>query len=149
LKNAEKTDMINIAIADDHHQVRETWNFILSTDESFKIVAVCANGQEAIEAAGVYQPDVFLMDINMEPVNGIEAASVISRRYPRTRIVGLSIHAEPVYVRKMLEAGASGYVTKNSSYEEVVEAIKAVHAGGQFICREVKNAVPGLNINNR
>lgn len=136
--------MIRIAIADDHQQVRETWEFILSTNPEFSVVAICKNGQEAIDAALQTKPDVFLMDINMEPVNGIEATETIIAANPDAKIVAMSIHVEPVYVRRMLSAGALSYVTKNSSYTEVFEAIKAVHNGKLFICKEVCEKMPEL-----
>jgi len=136
--------MIRIAIADDHQQVRETWDFILSTTHAFKLIAKCCNGQEAVEVAETHAPDIFLMDINMDVMTGIEATGIISQRFPATKIIGMSIHLEPVYVRRMLQAGASGYVTKNSSYEEVFEAIRKVHAGEQYLCDEVKKAMPEL-----
>lgn len=136
--------MIKIAIADDHQQVRETWDFILSTNHSFKVVATCRDGQEAIAIAGEHTPDIFLMDINMEKMNGIEATEVITRDYPSVRVVGMSIHLEPVYVRRMLQAGASAYVTKNSPYQEVFEAIMKAHAGQQYLCKEVMKMMPEL-----
>jgi two-component system invasion response regulator UvrY len=136
--------MIKIVLADDHHQVRETWNFILSTNTAFTVLAKCCNGEEAVKAAATWSPDVFLMDINMEPMNGIEATEIITRLYPHIKVVGMSIHLEPVYVRRMLQAGASAYVTKNSSYEEVFEAIMKVHAGETYLCHEVKKKMPEL-----
>jgi two-component system, NarL family, invasion response regulator UvrY len=136
--------MIRIALADDHQQVRETWNFILSTNDNFEVVAKCCNGEEAVEAASLYLPDVFLMDINMEPMNGIEATEAINKLHPNIKIVGMSIHLEAVYVRRMLQAGASAYVTKNSSYEEVFDAIVKVHAGEKYLCHEVRKKMPDL-----
>ena len=136
--------MIRIALADDHHQVRETWNFILSTNSDFEVVVKCCNGVEAVEAAGTHSPDVFLMDINMEPMNGIEATEIITRLYPNIKVVGMSIHLEPVYVRRMLQAGAFAYVTKNSTYEEVFDAIIKVNAGERYICNEVRKKMPDL-----
>jgi len=139
--------MIKIAIADDHQQVRETWNFVLSTNSSFQVVAKCSNGQEAIDAATQFSPDVFLMDINMDVMNGIEATQIITSKYPNIKVVGMSIHLEPVYVRRMLQAGASAYVTKNSPYEEVFEAIIKVSKGEQYLCNEVRVKMPELTIN--
>lgn len=136
--------MIRIAIADDHQQVRETWDFILSTTHAFTLVAKCSNGQEAVVVAKTHAPDVFLMDINMDVMTGIEATELITKNHPSIKIIGMSIHLEPVYVRRMLQAGAAGYVTKNSSYEEVFEAIRKVHAGEQYLCEEVKKAMPDL-----
>ncbi len=134
--------MIRIALADDHHQVRETWHFILSTNKNFEVVAKCKNGREAIEAAGIFLPDVFLMDINMEPVNGIEATEAITGLYPRIKIIAMSIHIEAIYVKRMLQAGAVAYVTKNSTYQEVFDAITQVYEGNQYICSEVQRKFP-------
>ncbi len=139
--------MIKIAIADDHQQVRETWNFVLSTNSSFIVVAKCCNGQEAVDAAAEHLPHVFLMDINMDIMNGIEATEIITKKYPSIKVVGMSIHVEPVYVRRMLLAGASAYVTKNSPYEEVFEAITKVAAGEQYLCNEVRTKMPELSFN--
>ena len=134
--------MIRLALADDHHQVREAWHYILSANPAFNVVAKCCNGEEAIAAAGKFRPDVFLMDINMEPVNGIEATETISRLYPGIKIVAMSIHIEAIYVRRMLKAGAVAYVTKNSSYEEVCEAIAEAYKGREYICNEVQRKFP-------
>ena len=134
--------MIRIALADDHHQVRETWHYILSTNKDFEVVAKCRNGQEAIEAATAYSPDVFLMDINMKPVTGIEATETIKRLKPEIKIIGMSIHMDAVYVKRMLLAGAQAYVTKNSPYQEVFDAIVHVHEGRQYICSEVQRKFP-------
>jgi len=134
--------MIKIALADDHHQVRETWYFILSTNKAFEVVAKCSNGREAIEAAGAFSPDIFLMDINMDHVNGIEATEAITRLYPGVKIIAMSIHIEAIYVKRMLQAGALGYVTKNSPYEEVFDAILQVYEGRQYICNEVQKRFP-------
>lgn len=136
------TAMIRIALADDHQQVRDIWHFILSTNNAFEVVAKCQNGQEAIEAAAAFSPDIFLMDINMEPVNGIKATETITRLHPHVRVIAMSIHVEAVYVRRMLQAGAMGYVTKNSSYEEVFDAIMEVHSGRKYICGEVQQKFP-------
>ena len=141
--------MIRIALADDHKQVRKIWNLILSALPAFEVVVTCCNGQEAIDAAAVYSPDLFLMDINMEPVNGIEATGIITKLHPDIKIIGMSIHPETIYVRRMLEAGAHGYVTKNSPYEEVIEAIMQVYAGQHYLCREVQQIMPASLMTQR
>jgi len=139
-----RLQMIKVALADDHHQVREIWDFILSANGSFSVVAKCRNGDEAIAAAGTCSPDVFLMDINMQPLNGIDATGIITKTFPAIKVIGMSMHHDTVYVKKMLEAGASGYVTKNSSYEEVVKAILQVNAGHCYLCKEVQAKSAGL-----
>ncbi len=136
--------MIRIALADDHKQMRDIWNLILSANPAFEVICKCRNGQEAIDAASTHSPDIFLMDINMQPVSGIEAAATITKTHPDMKIICMSIHKDLVYVKSMIDAGAHGYVTKNSSYEEVFEAILEVHAGRLFICKEVKELSPDI-----
>jgi two-component system invasion response regulator UvrY len=130
--------MIRIALADDHAQMREIWKLILSRNPAYEVVVSCSSGKEAIAAAADFSPDVFLMDINMQPVSGIEATAIIAKMCPSVKVIGMSIHKEGIYVRRMLEAGAQGYVTKNSSYEEILHAIEEVQSGMRYICKEVQ-----------
>jgi two-component system, NarL family, invasion response regulator UvrY len=136
--------MIKIALADNYHKIREIWYFILSANAGFEVVARCRNGQEVVAAVPVCLPDVILMDINMQPVNGIEATEIIVRDYPFVKIIGMSMHTEPVFINRMLQAGAHGYITKNTPYQEVLMAIHAVYAGQQYISSEVKLKCPVL-----
>ncbi|MGB8190691.1 MAG: response regulator transcription factor [Chitinophagaceae bacterium] len=134
-------EAISILIADDHKLIRDTWSFILNTDERFKVVAECSNGEEAIEQAKNKRPQIVLMDINMTPVSGLEATKQIRKVSPGSRIIGVSMHSQPAYAKKMLQIGAKGYVTKNSSREEMFKAIMEVHRGNRYICDEVKNII--------
>lgn len=134
-------ESISILIADDHKLIRDTWSFILNTDERFKVVAECSNGEEAIEQAKNKRPQIVLMDINMTPVSGLEATKQIRKVSPGSRIIGVSMHSQPAYAKKMLQIGARGYVTKNSSREEMFRAIMEVHRGNRYICDEVKNII--------
>ena len=133
------SEQIRIIIADDHQQIRETWKLLLEQDKRFTVVAQCSNGAEAIEAAKNFVPHVILMDINMSPVNGFEATRKIRSQTPTVKIIGMSVNNQPSYVRNMFKLGAKGYVTKNSSKEEMAKAIIHVYNGGQYICEEVKN----------
>ncbi|MER3464912.1 MAG: DNA-binding response regulator, partial [Chitinophagaceae bacterium] len=132
-------DKITILIADDHTLVRETWSFILNTDPCFSVVAECGNGEEAIEMAKKLHPNVVIMDINLPGMNGIEATQHIRKFSPASKILGVSLHTQPNYARKMIQKGASGYVTKNSSREEMFKAIMEIHGGKKYICDEIKN----------
>lgn len=129
---------LRVIIVDDHKMIRETWRFLLSRDPKLEVVAECASGAEAIESAGVLQPDIMLMDINMEPVNGFEATMEITRKYPDINIIGVSVNDQPGYARHMLQMGARGFVTKNSSLTEMVHAIVEVSQGNVYICTEVR-----------
>ncbi|HVU54045.1 MAG TPA: response regulator transcription factor [Puia sp.] len=129
--------MVRIIIVDDHFHVREAWSWVLNQVPRINVVAQCANGREAIEIAKKLQPDVILMDINMEPVNGIEATRAIREFAPDIKIIGVSVQAERSYVNEMLRNGANGYVTKNSSSTEMITAIDEVLAGKTYLCEEI------------
>jgi DNA-binding NarL/FixJ family response regulator len=130
--------MISIFIADDHKLIRETWAYILNKDSRFKVIGSCSNSVDAVKMCGELHPQVILMDINMAPFSGIEATRRIREVSPRSQIIGVTMHTQPSYARKMLQLGASGYVTKNSSKEEMVNAILEVSKGNKFICEEIK-----------
>jgi len=129
---------IRIILVDDHELVRGSWKLLLKQNDRFSIIAECKNGAEAIEHAETLAPDIMLMDVNMFPVNGLEATERITTRHPEIKIIGLSINSQPVYAEKMLKAGARGYVTKNSTLTEMVHAILEVHDGRQYICEEIR-----------
>lgn len=130
---------ISILLVDDHKLVRESWAFILNSDNRFEVVAETSNADEAVEAAIKLKPAIVLMDINMSPVNGFEATKLIRSVSPGSKIIGISMHSMPAYARKMLQMGAMGYVTKNSSKDELLAAIIEVHSGKKYICKEIKN----------
>lgn len=131
-------EKITVLIADDHKLIRETWSFILNSDPRFTVIAQCSNGEEAIEMSQKLRPKIALLDINMAPMNGIEATEQIRKFSPSTKIIGVSMHSQPAYVKKLLKLGAMGYVTKNSPQQEMFDAIAAVHEGKRYICAEVK-----------
>ena len=136
--SANPPEMISILIADDHKLIRETWTYILNRDARFQVIGSCSNSEEAVKMTGEKHPNVVLMDINMAPFSGIEATRQIREVSPETRIIGVTMHSQPAYAKKMLQFGASGYVTKNSSKEEMVTAILEVSRGNQFVCEEIK-----------
>lgn len=136
-----------ILIADDHTLVRETWSFILNTHPEFSVVGECGSAEDAIELARTLRPQVVIMDINLPGMNGIEATSLIRKYSPGSRVLGVSLHTQPTYARKMIQKGAMGYVTKNSSREEMFAAIKEVQEGKKYICQEIKNILSEQMIN--
>lgn len=132
-------EKISILIADDHMLVRETWAFILNTDARFKVIAESGSGEEAVELARELRPEIVIMDINLPGMNGIEATQLIRKYSPSSKILGVSLHTQPTYARKMIQKGAMGYVTKNSSREEMFKAIMEIQDGRKYICDEIKN----------
>ena len=137
-------EKISVLIADDHKLIRDTWSFILNNDPRFQVIAECGDSEEAVEAAKVKRPNIVLMDINMMPISGFEATEKIRKVSPASRIIGVSMHSQPAYAKKMLQIGAKGYVTKNSSKEEMMKAILEVHQGNKYICEEIKNNISEL-----
>lgn len=132
---------VSIIIVDDHKLIRETWSFILGSDPRFKVIADYGDPEEAIEMTKKYRPDIVLMDINMTPISGFDATEQIRRFSPNTKIIGVSMHSQPAYAKKMLQVGAQGYVTKNSSKDEMVKAILEVGKGNRYICDEIRHII--------
>ena len=132
-------EKITILLVDDHKLIRESWSFILNSDQRFLVVGETSNANDAIEIAKEKKPRIVLMDINMTPVNGFEATKLIRKFSPGSRVIGISMHSMPAYAKRMLQVGAMGYVTKNSSRDELLEAIIEVNEGRKYVCAEVKN----------
>lgn len=132
-------EKITILIADDHTLIREAWQLILNGDDRFKVVAVAGNGEEAVAIVKQIRPNVAIMDINLPEMNGIDATYLIRKFSPNTKVVGVSMHTQPSYVRKMIKQGASGYVTKSSPHEELLKAVVEVHNNRKYICHEIRD----------
>ncbi len=134
-------EKITLLLTDDHQLILDSWKYMLEADERFTVVGTANSGQEAIELAIAKRPMIVLMDINMNAMNGFEATRQIKKVSPGSKIIGVSIHSMPAYAKKMLKMGASGYVTKNSSRQELIKTILEVHEGKTYICEEVKNII--------
>jgi DNA-binding NarL/FixJ family response regulator len=135
-------------IVDDHTLIRETWSFLLGKNENFDVIAECGDGERAIELARDKRPDIVLLDINMAPMSGFDVLKMIRKFSPGSRIIGVSMHSQPAYAKKMLRLGARGYVTKNSPRQEMLEAISEVSNNHIYICQEVKNILSDQLLNN-
>ena len=133
--------MIKVVIADDHKLVREAWSLLLSRDKRLSIIAICESGHQVVQACKAFTPDVVLMDINMEPLSGIDATRAIRLFDDEIRIIGISVHTDLPYVNALMQAGANGYVTKNSSGAEMIRAIMLVMDGQQYFCQEIAEMI--------
>lgn len=131
-------EKITILLVDDHKLIRDSWSFILNSDSRFIVVGETSSGEEAIEIAKEKRPKIILMDVNMSPINGFDATKQIHKISPDSRVIAVSMHTMPAYAKRMLQLGAMGYVTKNSSKEEMIKAIVEVSNGKKYICEEVK-----------
>lgn len=132
---------IRVLIADEYKLNRDTWAYMLNNDERFTVVAECGNAEDAVKLAGGQNPDVVLMDINTPVFAGLEATQKIRRQHPSSQVISVSSFSQPLYVKKMLQMGAKGYITKNSSKEEMIYAILEVSQGKKYICNEVKTII--------
>lgn len=131
---------ISIIIIDDHTLIRQTWSLILNYDPRFTVVAECGNAEEGIELCRQHRPDIVLLDINLPGINGLEALPLIRRYAPATKIVGVSMHCQAVYAKKMIQSGAFGYITKSSTQQEMFEGLVDVYAGKTFVCKDIKDS---------
>lgn len=122
-------DPIRIVIADDHALVREGTAQLLTKHADIEVVAAVADGEAAVDQIARHRPDVALVDISMPGLNGIEVTRTVKAELPGVAILILTVHDEPGYIRALIEAGAAGYLLKNVGESELVEAIRAVHAG--------------------
>lgn len=132
---------IRILIADDHGVVAEGLKHVVEAQPDMEVVSLAVDGREAVRQARELQPDVVLMDLSMPELNGADATRAILERDARCRVIVLSMYSEREYVRRALKAGAAGYVVKRSAAKEVVEAIRAVHAGQRYLSPRVADVV--------
>ena len=124
---------IRVLLADDHRVVTDGLRSLIDARPDMKVVALAANGLEAVRRALDEKPDVVVLDQTMPEMNGTEAARMIRERREATRVVILSMHSSAEHVERALQAGATGYVLKSAAGEELVSAIRAVHAGRRYL----------------
>jgi DNA-binding NarL/FixJ family response regulator len=129
--------LIRILTVDDHALLREGIAALVNAESDMKLVAEASNGQEAIEQFRLHQPDVTLMDLQMPALNGIEAVIGIRTEFPNARIIVLTTYTGDVQVLRALRAGARAYLLKGHVHRELLETIRAVHAGKKRIPPEI------------
>jgi len=128
---------IRILIADDHQLFREGIVNLLSASPQIEVVAQAENGQEAIEKAKKLKPDIVIMDIGMPILNGVDATRILYEELAETRVMMLSMHSDKFYVKKALEAGAYGYLFKNCTYDQLIEAVNSVSRGKKYLSDKI------------
>ena len=126
-----------IVIADDHQIMREGLRSLLEKQSSLEVVAEASNGRECVELARKLKPDLVLMDIGMPDLNGIEATRQVHAEAPGVKILALSMHSDRRFASGMLAAGASGYLLKDSAFQELNEAIATVLAGRVYLSPDI------------
>ncbi|OFV93096.1 MAG: DNA-binding response regulator [Acidobacteria bacterium RIFCSPLOWO2_12_FULL_65_11] len=124
---------LRILLADDHVAVRQGLKLLIDSQPDMNVVGEASDGNAAIQQAQDVEPDVVVMDISMPGTNGLVATRTLKRLQPRAAIVALTRHDEDGYLQELLRAGVSGYVLKQSAPAELLQAIRAVAAGGQYL----------------
>ena len=132
---------IRVLLADDHAILRKGVRMLIDAQPDMEVTGEAKTGREAIEEARKLNPDVVVMDVSMPELNGIEGTRQICDELPQTRVIGLSMHKDSVYVREILRAGARGYLLKDSDDEDLLRAIRAVSRGEAFLSPAISNAV--------
>lgn len=132
---------IKVLLADDHTIVRDGIGALLADEPDMEVIGAAKDGREAVQLAGVLEPDVVLMDVVMPGLNGLEATRQLRRDRPHIQILVLSMHEDEEYVRQMLAAGASGYVLKDAAARDLLAAIRAVYRGEAVLSPAVTRLV--------
>ena len=129
--------MIKVIVADDHHLVRTSIARMLSDEEGIRVVGEASNGEEAIGLARTLRPDIVLMDIRMPGMGGLEATRKIARGMADIKVVILTAYLEETFAQRLLDAGASGFISKGTEMDEMVRAIRVIDRGQRYISPEI------------
>src|SRR6476469_5653432 len=134
---SDDTKQIRIMTVDDHPVLRQRISALIADESDMTLVAEATNGREAIQQFRAHRPDVTLMDLQMPEMNGLDAMIAIRGEFPDARIIVLTTYAGDVQARRALQAGARAYLLKNSLHKELLDTIRAVHAGRKNLSPEV------------
>ena len=129
--------MIKVLLADDHDLVRLGIKRLLADANGIDVIGEAECGEDAIKLARDLEPDILLLDANMPGIGGLEACRRVIRHNPDIKVIALTVHADEPYPSRFLQAGASGYLTKGTGVDEMVQAIRQVHAGQRYISAAV------------
>jgi len=139
---------IKILVADDHPVVRKGLQLCLARQERLKIMGEAADGDEAVLKTKELRPDVLLLDISMPKMNGLAVTEMLRKEVPETKILILSVHNNKEYILRVIQAGAHGYISKEASPEELLEALETVHSGAAFFSPEIAQAALNQLVTN-
>ncbi len=132
---------IKVILADDHKIMRDGLRSLLEKEPDIEVVAEAENGRTAVQQVQELSPDIVIMDVSMHDLNGIEATRQIIAKYPDVKVLALSMHSDKTYVAGILSAGASGYLLKDSAFDELAEAIRVVISDQFYLSSRVAGIV--------
>jgi len=133
--------MIRLLLADDHQVLLDGLQLLLKNEADMQVVAVAKNGKQALDVLKKSEVDVALLDINLPVLNGIETCRRIKKDFPRVAVLALTSYDKGAFIQQMLKAGAAGYVLKNAAADEIVQAIRTVHAGETYLSPSVSTTL--------
>ncbi len=149
LTGIPSTDRIRVAIIDDHPAVRESLSVAISSKIGFEVCGMAGSAEEALHIISASRPDVAVVDLSLEDVNGLELVQTIRQSYPSVKTVVFSMYDEQVYAERAIRAGASGYLMKSEPTSQVIDAIRSAHAGEVFLSRAMAVSILGKGLNRR
>jgi len=132
---------IKVLLVDDHALIREGLRSLLEKQPDVQVVGEAEDGRRAKELVAELSPDIVIMDVTMPRLGGIEATRQITGEFPSVKVIALSIHSKRRFVADMLSAGAAGYILKECLFDELVQAIQAVAAGGRYLSPRITDVV--------
>ena len=135
--------MIRVLITDDHEMIRNGLSSLLRGEPEILVIDMAKNGKEALDICASRQIDVVLMDLMMPEMNGVDATRAIRQKYPDVKVLAVTINDEPRFIKEVLQAGASGYILKHSTKEEIVRAILDVASNKQHFSADVLSKISG------
>ena len=128
---------ITVLLAEDNADFRKSLKLLLESDGDIEVLGEAKNGLDAVRLSGRFHPDVIVMDIAMPLLNGLQATQQIMANFPATRVLILSAHPEPEYIKQAVMSGASGYLIKQSSMHVLAQAVREVFKGNSFFCAPI------------
>jgi two-component system invasion response regulator UvrY len=142
--------MIGVLLVDDHKLIRTGIKLMLDKTADIRVLGEASSGEEAVEQARALKPQVILMDVSMPGIGGLEATRKLAMSLPDARVIVLSAQTAEPFPMRLMEAGASGYLTKDSAEDEIIIAIRRVNAGERYIAAEIARqlALQAVNRNN-
>ena len=132
-KETLATGIITIVLAEDHKMVRQGIRSLLESEHDFRVVGEAENGLEAVRMVSSLLPDILVTDLGMDGMNGLEVTKKVRDYCPNTKTIILSMHGNDAFVREAIKSGAKGYVLKDSTYDDLVAAIRQGVSGGYYL----------------
>ena len=132
---------IEVVLADDHAIVRQGLSAVISQEQDIKVIKEASNGKEVVDIAKNNSVDIFIIDITMPILNGLEASSQIMQINPRNKVIILSMHDNRAFIERALSLGIKGYVLKDSAADEIIQAIRAVYKNEYFLSPRISKFV--------